>query len=126
MDKLALVTGLQVPEDRGIIEEGQVDHVLNLFELGRVDLSHLGALDGELLMTHDHQALGGGVLDVSGLQLTLLVSVSLLIGDPDGLLGVVGLALVGPLGLDGGEQELRGVGVHGALHQLDMAGHVGS
>ena len=79
-----------------------------------------------LVIVTGHNTLGGGVLEVSGLKLTLLVSVSLLIGDPDGLLGVVGLALVGPLGLDGGEQELRGVGVHGALHQLDMAGHVGS
>merc|ERR1712073_271055 len=52
MDHLGLVTGLQVPEDRSVIEEGQVDHVLDLLELGRVDLAHLGRLVGELLVTH--------------------------------------------------------------------------
>ena len=37
VDHLGLVTGLQVPEDRGIIEVGQVDHVLALLKLRRVD-----------------------------------------------------------------------------------------
>merc|ERR1719195_2183612 len=39
MDHLGLVTGLQVPEDGGVVEEGQVDHVLALLKLGRVDLA---------------------------------------------------------------------------------------
>ena len=68
--------------------------------------------------------LGGRVLQVSGLQEPLPVSTGLGVGDPDRLLGVVGLGLVSPLHLDVGEKELRGVGVHGALYQLDMAGHV--
>ena len=83
------------------------------------------SLFGELLMANSHNALGGGVLNVSGLKDTLPVATILRVGDPDGLLGVIGLGLVGSLHLDVGEQELRGVGVHCALHQLDMAGHDG-
>ena len=49
---------------------------------------------------------------------------SLGIRDPDGLLGIIRLGLVRSLHLQRGEQELRGVGVHGPLDQLDMAGHV--
>ena len=37
VDHLGLVTGLQVPEDGGVIEVGQVDHVLALLKLRRVD-----------------------------------------------------------------------------------------
>ena len=37
VDHLGLVAGLQVPEDRGIVEVGQVDHVLALLKLRRVD-----------------------------------------------------------------------------------------
>ena len=36
VDHLGLVTGLQVPEDGGIVEVGQVDHVLALLKLRRV------------------------------------------------------------------------------------------
>ena len=39
MDQLGLVTGLQVPEDGSIIEEGEVDHILAFLELGWIDLS---------------------------------------------------------------------------------------
>merc|ERR1719412_1450515 len=124
MDHLGLVAGLQVPEDGSVIEEGQVDHVLDLLELGWVDLANLSCLVGELLVTNGHNALGSGILEVSIiLQETLLVSTGLGVGDPDGLLGVVRLGLVRPLHLDVGEQELRGVGVHGTLDQLDMARH---
>ena len=123
VDELGLVSGLQVPEDGGVVEVGQVDHVLALLELGRVDTPNLSSLVGELLVTHGNNALGGGVLQVSRLQDTLPVTSILGVGDPDGLLGVIRLGLVRPLHLDVGEQELRGVGVHGALHQLDMARH---
>ena len=51
MDHLGLVAGLQVPEDGGVVEESQVDHVLALLELGRVDPAHLRLLVGELLVT---------------------------------------------------------------------------
>ena len=124
MDHLGLVAGLQVPEDGGIVEEGQVDHVLDLLELGRVDLAHLGCLVGELLVSHGHKTLGSRILQIGViLQETLPVSSGLGVGDPDGLLGIVRLLLVRPLHVDGGEQELRGVRVHGTLDQLDMARH---
>ena len=45
VDELGLVTDLQVVEDRGIIEEGQVGHVFALLELGRVDLPNLSRLE---------------------------------------------------------------------------------
>ena len=51
MDHLGLVAGLQVPEDGRVVEEGQVDHVLALLELGRVDPANLRLLVGELLVT---------------------------------------------------------------------------
>ena len=34
VDHLGLVAGLQIPEDRSVVEEGQVDHVLALLKLG--------------------------------------------------------------------------------------------
>ena len=51
MDHLGLVAGLQVPEDGRVVEESQVDHVLALLELGRVDPAHLRLLVRELLVT---------------------------------------------------------------------------
>ena len=48
------------------------------------------------------------------------------IHDPDRGLRVVWLVLVLLLHVHRGPEELRGVGVHGALHQLDMAGHLGA
>ena len=65
VDKLGLVASLQVPEDGGVIEEGQVDHVLNLLKLGRVDLADLSTLEGELLVSDRDEALAGGVLEVA-------------------------------------------------------------
>jgi hypothetical protein len=41
VDKLGLVADLQVMEDRSIIQEGQVGHVLTFLKLGRVDLTNL-------------------------------------------------------------------------------------
>ena len=51
VDHLGLVACLQVPEDGGIVEEGQVDHVLALLKLGRVHSSNLTGFQGELLMS---------------------------------------------------------------------------
>ena len=34
MDHLRLVTGLQVPEDGGVVKIGQIHHVLAFFKLG--------------------------------------------------------------------------------------------
>ena len=49
VDHLGLVARLQVPEDGGVVEEGQVDHVLALLKLGRVDLANLRGLEGLFL-----------------------------------------------------------------------------
>ena len=50
VDHLGLVAGLQVPEDRGIVEESQVDHVLALLKLGWIHPANLPGFQGELLM----------------------------------------------------------------------------
>merc|ERR1712004_846095 len=109
VDQLGLVAGLQVPEDGRVVEVSQVDHVLALLELGRVDTADLASLEGELLVAHsdghldvDVSALHSQVSDVSGLQNTLLVAVGLGVHDPDGGLGVVGLGLVLLLHVHGG------------------------
>ncbi len=65
MDHFSLIAGLQIPEDRGIIKESEVNHVLTLLKLGRVDLSNLRALMGELLMAHSNNTLRGWVFKVS-------------------------------------------------------------
>jgi len=41
VDELGFVTDLQVVEDRGIIQESQIGHVLAFLKLGRVDLANL-------------------------------------------------------------------------------------
>ena len=45
VDHLGLVSGLQVPEDRRIVEEGQVDHVLALLKLWGVDTTNVTSLE---------------------------------------------------------------------------------
>merc|ERR1719420_1442037 len=123
VDKLGLVTGLQVPEDGSIIEEGQVDHVLNFLELGWIDLATLSSLVGELLVSDTNNTFGGRVLNVSRLQKTLPVSTSLGIRNPNRLLGIIGFLLVSSLHVKGREQELSGIWVHSTLDQFDMARH---
>ena len=49
VDKLGLETDLQVVEDRGIIKESQVSHVLALLKLWRVDLANLLRLENLFL-----------------------------------------------------------------------------
>ena len=49
VDEFSLETNLQVVEDRGIIQESQVCHVLALLKLGRVDLANLRGLEGLFL-----------------------------------------------------------------------------
>ena len=44
VDHLGLVAGLQVPEDGGVVEEGQIDHVLTLLKLRRVHPSYIPCL----------------------------------------------------------------------------------
>merc|ERR1719412_967422 len=124
MDQLALVASLQIPEDRSIVEEGQVDHVLALLELGRVDLANLSALQGELLVTNGDNAFASWILKI-GLILedTLAISMSLGVGDPDGLLGIVRLLLISPLDFQAGNQKLGRIWLLGSLLELDMARH---
>ena len=118
VNHLGLVAGLQVPEDGGVIEEGQVDHVLNLLELGWVDLADLSCLEGELLVHDRDETLAGGVLQVSGLYQTLSVTSSFRTRNPDRLLWMIRFVLVIPLHLDRGQQELGGVRVDLTLHEL--------
>ena len=61
MDHLGLVASLQVPEDGGVIEEGQVDHVLALLKLGRVDPANFSLLVDELLMADCDSQLDGEI-----------------------------------------------------------------
>jgi hypothetical protein len=49
VDELGDETYFQVPEDRSIIQESQVSHVLALFKLGRIDLANLRRLEGLFL-----------------------------------------------------------------------------
>ena len=48
VDELGLVAGPQVVEDGGLVEVGEVAHVLALLELGRV---HLRPIRGETWVT---------------------------------------------------------------------------
>merc|ERR1711971_737949 len=84
VDQLGLVVGLQVPEDRSVVEVGQVDHVLALLKLGGVDTPDLASLQGELLVRHRNGHLHGEVStlhsevsDVARLEKTFLVAVGL-------------------------------------------------
>merc|ERR1712015_68771 len=125
MDQLALVASLQIPEDRSIIEESQVDHVLALFKLGRVDLANLSTLEGELFVSDGDDTFASWILQISIiLKQTLAISMSLGVGDPDGLLGIVRLLLISPLDFEAGNQKLSGIRLLGSLLQFDMAGHV--
>ena len=46
IDKLGNISGLQVPEDGGLVEVGHVGHVVELLHLGRVDLHDFFRLEG--------------------------------------------------------------------------------
>ena len=45
VDHLGLVSCLQVPEDRCVVEEGQVDHILALLKLWGVDTTNVTSLE---------------------------------------------------------------------------------
>ena len=49
VDQFSLVADLQVVEDRSIIEEGQVSHILALLKLGWIDLTQLLRLENLFL-----------------------------------------------------------------------------
>ena len=52
IDELGLVSGPEVVQDRGLVEVGQVGHVLTLLKLGRVDLLDLVPLEDLLVVTN--------------------------------------------------------------------------
>merc|ERR1719270_2056557 len=89
VDHLGLISGLQVPENRSIIKEGQVDHVLNLLKLGRIDLANFSSLVGELFMSNSNKTLGCWIFKVSRLKETLPVSTRLGVRDPHRLFGII-------------------------------------
>jgi hypothetical protein len=127
MDQLALITGLQIPKDGSIVEEGQVDHVLAFLKLGRVDFANLGTLQGELLVTNGDDALASWIFKIGiVLEHTLAISMSLGVLNPYGFLGIVRLLLVSPLYLQAGNKKLGGIGLLRSLLKLDMSGHGGS
>ena len=47
VDHLGLVSCLQVPKDRCVVEEGQVDHVLALLKLWGVDTTNVTGLESK-------------------------------------------------------------------------------
>ena len=49
-----MVSGPEVVKDGGLVEVGQVGHVLTLFKLGRVDLLDLIPLEDLLVVTDAH------------------------------------------------------------------------
>ena len=51
VDQLVDISDLQIPENRGVIEIGQIGHILAAVELGGVDLTHLVLLVHLLLQT---------------------------------------------------------------------------
>ena len=50
IDELGLVSRPEVVKDRGLVEVGQVGHVLTLLKLGRVDLLDLVPLEDLLVV----------------------------------------------------------------------------
>jgi hypothetical protein len=49
VDEFGLVSGLEVPQDRRLVEEREVGHVLAFLKLGRIHLSDLLGLEGLFL-----------------------------------------------------------------------------
>jgi hypothetical protein len=74
MNHFGLIAGLQVPEDRSIIEKSEIDHILALLKLRRIDLANLRPLVGELLMAYSNYTLGGWVFQITGLKEALPVT----------------------------------------------------
>jgi hypothetical protein len=126
VDHFSLVASLQVPEDRSIIEESEVHHVLHLLKLGWVHLPNLSSLVGELLMADRNHTLACRVIQISRLQEALTIALSLRVRNPHRLLGIIRLGLVGPLHVHGGQKELSWIRISLAcLGELDMARHLG-
>ena len=99
IDQFGLVAGPQVVKDRGLIEIGEVRHVLALLKLGRVDLLDLLLLEDLLLMADRDLDLA----TILRLQHSLYEA-SFSIRNPVGFLGIVGLGHVLTLHLEGEEE----------------------
>jgi len=99
VDELGAETDFQVPEDRGVIQEGQVSHVFAHLKLGRVDLANFGGLEGFLLVSAHDNSLGAIILSKHALEV-----VSLVIGAPVRLLGIVRLHGILPLHVQGDDE----------------------
>ena len=131
MDHLGLVAGLQVPEDGGVVEKCQVDHILALLELGRVHPSNLLHHVVELLMANRDDALGFevGILGADGgdlwtrLKQPLPEPASLGARNPDRLLRVVNFFLVISPSLNVRPEEFRRVRIYLSFDQLHVARH---
>merc|ERR1711970_1302096 len=99
VDQLVLVPDNGVPENAGVTEEGEVSHVLRAVKFGGVDLADcIRLVDLVLSVDGDDELLAGGegvILDLLRAD-TLKVAANLLVGvgNPDALLGVVGLLLL--------------------------------
>ena len=89
VDKLVDISNPQVPQDRGVIEVGQVGHVNAAVELGRVDLSNLVLLPDLFLSLAGHSDL----LPLRGLDHSFIEAPGGFVRDPTRLLGVVRLVL---------------------------------
>ena len=99
VDQLGLVSRPEVMEDRGLVEIGEVGHVLTLLKLGRVDLLDLISLEHLLVVSN-------GDLDLASilrLQHTL-DKATFSVRNPKGLLCIISLGHVLPLHLEGEEE----------------------
>ena len=90
VDQLVDVSDPQVPEDRGVVEVGQIGHVLAAVELGRVDLTDQVLLEDLLLAALD---LDRHFLALRALDETLGEAARGLVGHPAGLLRIIRLRL---------------------------------
>ena len=84
-----LVSGLEVVEDTGLVEVGQVGHVLAAVELGRVHLAHQVLLEHLLLPLDGH----GDLLPLGVLDGALGEASTGLVRHPTRLFRVIGLCL---------------------------------
>jgi hypothetical protein len=77
-------------------------------------------------MAHRYNTLAVGIINITRLQETLSVALSLRVRDPYRLLRIIRLGLISPLHVHGGQEEFSWIriGLTG-LGELDMARHGG-
>merc|ERR1711963_30828 len=89
VDKLVDVSDNRVPQDTGITKICEVSHVIGAVIVGGIDLANLGLLENLDFSSN----IDLDFATLSGLHQTLKVASISLVGDPDGLLGVIRLSL---------------------------------